>query len=125
MPTYKKLSPSIPVETVEELAANYRSANAGATRAIRSWMRIKEATMSDLRNFLSPGELETVRSAHIGRRFDETTAGNRDCLINAMSQFLERMRENAAEPAESLLEKLDELTPAECFFLTEYATEGK
>jgi len=113
---YKSVCPQVDPEVLAELAREYRTANKGASRAIHSWMAIKTSTMADVRDFLTGQEMEVVREAHTGLKFDPDTAADKAALLKTM---------NVSLLGTELTDKLEQLTPAECFFLVEWATDGR
>jgi len=121
---YKSVCPKIDPEILAELAREYRTANKGASRAIHSWMAIKTSTMADVRDFLTGQEMEAVRMAHTGLKFDPVAAIVPANLVTTMADaelaFIE-----SVEELTKFIGQLEQLTPAECFFLVEWATDGR
>jgi hypothetical protein len=114
----RTISPRITDSTRKELAKAYGNANAGATRAIRSWTTLREETRKELFEFFSKAELKVITKAHKDVKFYPELAMNDAALRIRIEVALTENDDH------ELTKKIEQLTPAERFFLVEMAFEG-
>jgi len=113
----RTISPRIKESTRQALAEAYGNANAGAQRALRSWIPLREATRKDLFDFFTEADLRVITLAYSDAKFYPEFALN----LDAMTIRVEVALRDVDVPGftEQLTEKIEQLTPAERFFLVE------
>lgn len=115
----RTISPRITDSAREELAKAYGNANAGAQRAIRSWIPLRHKIRTEIKEFFTTEELDVITSAYEDMTtFYPENAMSEDALSIRVEVELRNGR--LSPPAsEQLTEKIEQLTAAERFFLVE------
>ena len=114
----KNVGFKIPDTDAKKLEEIYPSLNFGASRAVRSWVYLRQSTLRALKGIFTNLEMEYLTELISKNNFEPYLAHNPEILITVIKDAIE-FDKNTNIDTKNLINKISTLKPAEIFFLQE------